>query len=100
MWWAHPRSISGPLPHSILQVLLPLIVTTLIATIDSHAPTSSELQSAAPTSSDKTFIFVGDKQCGKTSLIARLLDEPLKDDVKETTALDFRFGTRTKEEKK
>jgi hypothetical protein len=32
--------------------------------------------------------------------VSRLLDEPLKDDVKETTALDFRFGTRTREEKK
>lgn len=49
---------------------------------------------------EKTFIFVGDKQCGKTSLIARFLDEPLKDDVKETTALDFRYGTRQREEKK
>lgn len=32
--------------------------------------------------------------------MSRLLDEPLKDDVKETTALDFRFGSRTREEKK
>ncbi len=37
---------------------------------------------------------------GKTSLIAKLLDEPVKDDMKETTALDFRYGTRVKEEKK
>jgi hypothetical protein len=43
---------------------------------------------------------VGDKQSGKSSLIARLLDEPIKDELKETTALDFRFGTRVSEEKK
>ena len=50
--------------------------------------------------SDKTFVFVGDKMSGKTSLIAKLLDEPVKEDMKETTALDFRYGTRVKEEKK
>ena len=33
-------------------------------------------------------------------MIAKYLDEPVKDDMKETTALDFRFGTRYKEEKK
>lgn len=47
-----------------------------------------------------TFVFLGDKQSGKTSLIAKLLDEPLKDDVKETTALDFRYGSRVKDDKK
>ena len=45
-------------------------------------------------------MFVGDKQSGKSSLVAKLLDEQVKDDMKETTALDFRFGTRIKEEKK
>ncbi len=50
--------------------------------------------------SEKTFVFVGDKMSGKSSLIAKLLDEPLKDDMKETTALDFRYGTRIKDEKK
>ena len=43
---------------------------------------------------------MGDKQCGKTSLIAKYLDEPVKDDMKETTALDFRYGVRTKDDKK
>lgn len=37
---------------------------------------------------------------GKTSLISKLLDEPLKDDMKETTALDYRYGTRLREDKK
>lgn len=45
-------------------------------------------------------MFIGEKQSGKTSLIAKLLDEPVKDDVKETTALDFRYGTRVKDDKK
>ena len=51
-------------------------------------------------SSDKTVVFIGDKQSGKTSLIAKFLDEPVKEDMKETTALDFRYGTRIKDEKK
>jgi GTPase SAR1 family protein len=51
-------------------------------------------------SGDRTFVFVGDKQGGKTSLVSKLLDEPVKEDVKETTALDYRFGTRVREEKK
>jgi hypothetical protein len=37
---------------------------------------------------------------GKSSLIAKLLDEPVMDDMKETTALDFRYGSSVKEEKK
>jgi GTPase SAR1 family protein len=45
-------------------------------------------------------VFVGEKQSGKSSLIAKFLDEPTKDDMKETTALDYRYGTRIKEEKK
>lgn len=49
---------------------------------------------------EKTVVFVGEKQSGKTSLIAKYLDEPVRDDVKETTALDFRYGVRTKDEKK
>ena len=45
-------------------------------------------------------MFVGEKHAGKSSLIAKFLDEPVKDDMKETTALDFRYGTRYKDEKK
>lgn len=43
---------------------------------------------------------MGEKHSGKSSLIAKFLDEPLKDDMAETTALDFRYGTRNKDEKK
>lgn len=49
---------------------------------------------------EKTVVFVGEKACGKSSLIAKFLDEPVKDDMRETTALDFRYGTRIKDEKK
>ena len=48
----------------------------------------------------KTLIFVGEKKSGKSSLIAKYLDEPVKDDMKETTALEFRSGVRVREEKK
>lgn len=61
---------------------------------------STNEQSKVETTGDRTFVFVGDKQSGKTSLVSKLLDEPVKEDVKETTALDFRFGTRVREEKK
>lgn len=49
---------------------------------------------------EKTVVFVGDKLCGKSSLIAKYLDEPVKDNMTETTALDFRYGARTKDDKK
>ena len=49
---------------------------------------------------EKTVVFVGEKQSGKSSLIAKFLEEPVKDDMKETTALDYRYGTRYKEDKK
>jgi predicted ATP-dependent endonuclease of OLD family len=51
-------------------------------------------------SQEKTVVFVGEKSSGKSSLIAKFLDDPVKDDMKETTALDFRYGIRTKDEKK
>jgi hypothetical protein len=43
---------------------------------------------------------VGEKLSGKSSLIAKFLDEPAKEEMKETTALDYRYGTRIKDEKK
>lgn len=64
------------------------------------AQLSSAGEAGSGSNADKTFVFVGEKMSGKTSLIAKLLDEPVKDDMKETTALDFRYGTRIKEQKK
>jgi dynein light intermediate chain 2 len=49
---------------------------------------------------DKTIVFVGEKKTGKSSLIAKFLDEPVKEEMKETTALEFRYGVRIIEEKK
>ena len=48
----------------------------------------------------KTLVFVGEKKSGKSSLIAKFLDEPVKEDMTETTALDFKYGTKLREDKK
>lgn len=42
----------------------------------------------------KTLIFVGEKGCGKSSLIAKFLDLQVKDDMGETTALEFNSGLK------
>jgi hypothetical protein len=44
------------------------------------------------------FVFCGDKKSGKSNLILKFLDIQMTEDVKETTALDFRFGTKKREE--
>ena len=44
----------------------------------------------------KVFIFVGDKQVGKSSLINKLLNKSMDD--RETIALDFKSGTLAKED--
>jgi GTPase SAR1 family protein len=46
------------------------------------------------TQDSKTFIFVGEKRCGKTSLIQKYFDENPKDDVPETTALDYQYTVK------
>ena len=45
-------------------------------------------------------VFLGEKKSGKSSLIAKFLDEPVKEDMPETTALDFKYGTKIREDKK
>ena len=62
--------------------------------------TSEPFKSFIVSFSEKTLIFVGEKRSGKTSLISKFLDEPIKDDMKSTTALEFKCGTRTKDDKK
>eukprot|EP00347_Sterkiella_histriomuscorum_P003178 403365291 len=61
---------------------------------------AQKVQEQLSISQEKTVVFVGEKSSGKSSLISKFLDEPVKDDMKETTALDFRYGTRIKDEKK
>ena len=48
----------------------------------------------------KTLVFLGEKKSGKSSLIAKFLDEPVKEEMPETTALDFKYGTKLREDKK
>lgn len=49
---------------------------------------------------DKTVIFIGEKRSGKSSLIAKFIDEPVKDDMKETLALEYSYGIKYTEDKK
>jgi len=51
-------------------------------------------------SSAKTFVFLGEKRCGKTSLIQKFFDETPKDDSPPTTALEYRYSVKTVQEKK
>ena len=44
-------------------------------------------------------MFVGEKGSGKSSLIAKFLGDPVKEDMPETIALDFKFGKKQHEEK-
>ena len=46
------------------------------------------------------FVFCGDKKSGKSNLILKFLEIQMNEDVKETTALDFRFGNKKREEQK
>ena len=48
----------------------------------------------------KTLVFVGEKNSGKTSLIAKYLDEATSEETKATVALDYRHGIKQREEKK
>ena len=52
------------------------------------------------TSNSKSFIFLGEKRCGKTSLIQKFFDENPKEDLPETTALDFKYTVKSKDERK
>jgi len=45
-------------------------------------------------------VFVGEKGIGKSSLIAKFLDESFGDEMPPTTALDFKHGIKSREEKK
>lgn len=48
----------------------------------------------------KTFIFVGEKRSGKTSLIQKFFDETPKDEVPPTTALEFVYSHKIRDDKK
>lgn len=42
---------------------------------------------------------MGEKGTGKSSLIAKLLGEPIKEEMPPTTALDFKSGSKQREDK-
>lgn len=44
-------------------------------------------------------VFLGDKGSGKSSLIAKLFGETAKEEIPETTALDFKFTVKQREDK-
>jgi len=44
-------------------------------------------------------IFLGEKQTGKSSLIGRYLDEPLKEKMDETTAISYKHGKKIREDR-
>lgn len=49
----------------------------------------------------KTLLFVGEKQCGKTSLINKFLDQnQVKEELQETTALEFKSGLKLHNDKR
>ena len=49
---------------------------------------------------NKTLVFVGEKKSGKSSLIAKFLDQPVKDEMPETAALQFKYGEKVREDRK
>jgi len=53
-----------------------------------------------PSNQSQTFIFVGDKQVGKSSLINKVLDIQLSQNSapKETIGLDYKFAAKSHEE--
>ena len=46
----------------------------------------------------KSLIFVGDTKCGKSSLAQKYLDTQLKEDVKETIAMEYHQGSKLNEQ--
>ena len=52
------------------------------------------------TQSSKTFIFVGEKKSGKSSLITKFLEQQVKDEIPETTAMEYRSGTKMSKDDK
>lgn len=45
-------------------------------------------------------MFCGEKKCGKSSLILKLFDDNPKEDLPPTTALDFKYYIKTRDERK
>ena len=54
------------------------------------------------TTTSKTFIFVGEKKSGKSSMITKFLEQQVKEDMPETTAMNYSSGIKlsSKDDKK
>ena len=53
------------------------------------------------TQASKTFIFVGEKKSGKSSMITKFLEQQVKEEMPETTAMNYSSGIKiNKDEKK
>ena len=44
-------------------------------------------------------MFVGEKKTGKSSLIAKYLDEAMKENMDETTSLSYKHGKKIREDR-
>ena len=53
------------------------------------------------TTTSKTFIFVGEKKSGKSSMITKFLEMQVKEEMPETTAMNYSSGIKhNKDDKK
>ena len=58
------------------------------------------INSYIATTTSKTFIFVGEKKSGKSTLIAKFLDLQFKEEMPETTAMNYSSGNKTNKDDK
>ena len=57
--------------------------------------------SSIATTASKTFIFVGEKKSGKSSMITKFLEQQVKEEMPETTAMNYSSGIKhNKDDKK
>ena len=57
--------------------------------------------SSIATTASKTFIFVGEKKSGKSSMITKFLEQQVKEEMTETTAMNYSSGIKhNKDDKK
>lgn len=59
------------------------------------------IMSFIATTTSKTFIFVGEKKSGKSSMITKFLEMQVKEEMPETTAMNYSSGIKhNKDDKK
>ena len=62
----------------------------------------AKIISSIATTTSKTFIFVGEKKSGKSSMITKFLEQQVKEEMPETTAMNYSSGIKlsSKDDKK